>query len=338
MVLPYVAQTVAGKTGAAAILLVIFMSTTSIASAQMIATGSIISFNIYGTYINPHPTNAQLLKWSHLGVVFTSLFISTLATAFHKRGVDMTWLLYMIGLITCPGVFPTCLALLWRKQSREAAITAPIVGMACGLAVWFGNAYAYYGEITIQSTGGTMPCLFRTVTSFVVPLPVTVGISLLQNREFDWTVLGEIQMVKVESEPNSTASESGTETETTEQTGNNVALFSTPEITKYLRRMSRWAAFWAAFTIIGHVLLWPVPMFGARMVFSKSVSAVISLIWLWCTLVVAIFYPLVDGGLQQMWAVITRKGAIRKREVKNGGGENPSPDESAVEVGVVTKA
>lgn len=52
----------------------------------------------------------------------------------------------------------------------------------------------------------------------------------------------------------------------------------------------------------------------------------------------AIFYPLVDGGLQQMWAVITRKGAIGKREVKNGGGENPTPDESAVEVGVVTKA
>ena len=46
----------------------------------------------------------------------------------------------------------------------------------------------------------------------------------------------------------------------------------TPERTKYLKRMSSWAAFWAVFTVIGHVLLWPVPMFGARMAFSKSVS------------------------------------------------------------------
>ncbi|KAL4789709.1 hypothetical protein BDV19DRAFT_394800 [Aspergillus venezuelensis] len=80
LVLPYVAQTVAGKAGAAAILLVIFMSTTSIASAQMIVTSSIISFDLYGTYINKSPSNTQLLKWSHFGVISTSLFISTLAT------------------------------------------------------------------------------------------------------------------------------------------------------------------------------------------------------------------------------------------------------------------
>ncbi|KAG9796326.1 urea active transporter-like protein, partial [Aureobasidium melanogenum] len=49
LVLPYVAQAVAGKAGAGAILLTIFMSCTSIASAQMIATSSIISFDIYGT-------------------------------------------------------------------------------------------------------------------------------------------------------------------------------------------------------------------------------------------------------------------------------------------------
>ncbi|KAJ4364024.1 hypothetical protein N0V83_009479 [Neocucurbitaria cava] len=90
LVLPYVAQTVAGKGGAAAILLVIFMSCTSIASAQMIATSSIISFDIAGTYFIKKPTDKQLIRWSHFGVVFTSLFISALATAFQKGGVDMT--------------------------------------------------------------------------------------------------------------------------------------------------------------------------------------------------------------------------------------------------------
>ena len=258
LVLPYVAQTVTGKGGAGAILLIIFMATTSIASAQMIATSSIISFDIYGTYVNEKPTNAQLIKWSHFGVVFTSLFISTLATAFHEGGVDMTWLLYMIGLFTCPGVFPTCLALLWKGQTKAAAIASPIIGMACGVAVWFGTAYAYYGEITITSTGGTMPCLFATLTSFWVPLPVTLTISLIQRQEFDWSVFGQIEQVKTEeSQGHSQPNES--------------TLF-TPERVKYLKRMSRWAAFWAAFTVVGHVLLWPVPMFGARMSFSKSVS------------------------------------------------------------------
>jgi urea-proton symporter len=74
LVLPYAAQAVTGKAGAAALLITIFMATTSIASAQMIATSSIISFYIYGTYINENPTDAQLLRWSHIGVVFSSLF------------------------------------------------------------------------------------------------------------------------------------------------------------------------------------------------------------------------------------------------------------------------
>ncbi|KAL2819602.1 Sodium:solute symporter family-domain-containing protein [Aspergillus cavernicola] len=297
LVLPYVAQAVAGKAGAGAVLLTIFMSTTSIASAQMIATSSIISFDIYGTYVNKTPTNAQLLRWSHVGVVFSSLFISTLATAFHKGGVDMTWLLYMIGLLTCPGVFPTCLALLWKRQTKQAAMSAPMVGMASGLAVWFGTAYAYYGEITITSTGGTMPCLFATITAFAVPLPITVVVSLLQQQEFDWSVLGQIEKVTPDKGKSNLPGRNDEE-ETSSS-------FFTAERTKYLKRMSHWAAFWAVFTIIGHILLWPVPMFGARMSFSKSFFTawvVISLIWLWLTLVVAIFYPLIDGGLQQMWA------------------------------------
>lgn len=136
LVLPYVAQTVAGKGGAAAILLVIFMSCTSIASAQMIATSSIISFDIAGTYFIKKPTDKQLIRWSHFGVVFTSLFISSLATAFQKGGVDMTWTLYMMGNVINPGCIPTMLALLWKRQTKLAAIVSPIFGMACGLSVW----------------------------------------------------------------------------------------------------------------------------------------------------------------------------------------------------------
>jgi hypothetical protein len=61
---------------------------------------------------------------------------------------------------------------------------------------------------------------------------------------------------------------------------------------------------------------------------------VISLLWLWFTLVVAIFYPLVDGGLQQMWAVLKRKrtgeDVIERAEIQAAGS-------SAEEVGVITK-
>jgi Na+/proline symporter len=60
---------------------------------------SIVSFDIYGTYINKSATDKQLIKWSHIGVVGSALFVSTFATACHKGGVDLNWLLYMLGVV-----------------------------------------------------------------------------------------------------------------------------------------------------------------------------------------------------------------------------------------------
>jgi hypothetical protein len=70
---------------------------------------------------------------------------------------------------------------------------------------------------------------------------------------------------------------------------------------------------------------------------------VISLIWLWFTLVVAIFYPLVDGGVKQMWAVlvVARKKPLRKDRSGSGSGTGSEGiaglDSSAEQVGVLAK-
>uniref|UniRef100_A0A0B7K4Z2 Urea active transporter n=1 Tax=Bionectria ochroleuca TaxID=29856 RepID=A0A0B7K4Z2_BIOOC len=288
LVLPYVVQAVSGKAGAAALLVTIFMACTSIASAQMIATSSIISFDIYGTYINKTPNDKQLIRWSHIGVVTTLIFISTLATAFHLGGVDMSWLLYVIGNMINPGVFPTLFTLLWRGQTRLAAIVSPIVGMICGISVWLSTAWYYFGEISIASTGATKPNLFGCLVSFFVPLPVTLLISLAQPQSFDWSNFNQIKSIK-------------TEHGRAAQLGTDQAEWFTPERIQYMKRMSRWAAFWAIFTILGHALLWPLAMYGAKMVFSKpffTAWIVFAYIFLWFTLIVGNFYPLFDGGFK----------------------------------------
>ncbi|KAL5376905.1 hypothetical protein DPSP01_010171 [Paraphaeosphaeria sporulosa] len=101
-----------------------------------------------------------------------------------------------------------------------------------------------------------------------------------------------------------------------------------------MKRMSPGAAAWAAFTIIGHVLLWPLPMYGAKMTFSKSLVQawiMISLIWLWLTLVVAIFYPLYEGGVAQMWTVIQCKTGRARNSVES---DSSSPPVESVEEAV----
>ncbi|KAF2638663.1 SSS family solute:Na+ symporter [Massarina eburnea CBS 473.64] len=311
LVPPYTATAVAGKGGAVAILLILFMACTSVASAQLIAVSSIVSFDVYGTYINKTPTNQQLIRWSHIGVVGCALFISSFATALHKGGVDLNWTIYILGIVICPGTIPTCFALLWRRQSRIAAIVSAILGMAAGFAVWFGSAYSMYGEITIITTGKTLPCMYGVLTSMFVPLPITLSVSYFRPQNFDWDTFRQIG--RISSEHNSANFDP--------------EVYFSPERVAYMKRMSRIAAWWGAATFFGQVLVWPLPMYGARNVMGKGLFVawiVIALVWLWITLFIAIFLPLIDGGAKQTWQVLKSLGKTRRDGKVGSGASTPT--------------
>lgn len=98
LVLPYAAMTIAGKGGAAAILLITFMAVTSTLSAQVIAVSSIIGFDIYRTYLNKLATDRDVIRWSHYGVIFFAFTAAAFSTILHYAGIDLGWTLYMLGL------------------------------------------------------------------------------------------------------------------------------------------------------------------------------------------------------------------------------------------------
>ncbi|KAF9630733.1 urea active transporter [Lasiodiplodia theobromae] len=292
LVLPYAFILVAGKGGAACILLITFMAVTSTLSAQVIAVSSILAFDVYRTYVNRGAGDADVIRWSHYGVVGFAVFAAAFSTMLHYVGIDLGWTLYMLGVITCPGIFPTALTILWRQQSRAAAILAPTLGMATGIAVWLGTAHAFYGEVSIASTGATLPCMYGTVAATVAPLPYSLAITALTGGQgWEWS---EFRREKLAFEVEVSGRDAGLERAVEEGEGGEDA----EEARKRLKRWGRIAAGWAAATFLGHWVLWPLPMYAARYVFGEKFFAawlVVAIIWLWGTLLVAGFYPLVDG-------------------------------------------
>lgn len=97
LALPYAAVAVAGKGGAVAVLLMTFMAVTSTLSAQIIAVSSILTFDVYRTYLNKNAGNKEVIRWSHIGVVFFGVVAAGFTAMFHYIGIDMGWTLYMIG-------------------------------------------------------------------------------------------------------------------------------------------------------------------------------------------------------------------------------------------------
>ncbi|KAF1987581.1 urea active transporter [Aulographum hederae CBS 113979] len=289
LVLPYFAITIAGKGGAICILLITFMAVTSTLSAQIIAVSSIISFDIYRTYFNRTASDIDVIRWSHIGVVFFAVFAAAFSTMLYYVGVDLGWTLYMLGVLTCPGIFPTVFTILWKKQNTAAAIVAPLLGMATGIAVWLGSAYAIYGEVSIKTTGLSAPCVYGTVASAFSPIPYSIIISLFNPQNFDWADFRN-EKLAFGAVLDVTASNEDIETPSAD----------VPSDVEY-KRWGRIATYWSIATFLGHWVLWPLPMYAAKYVFSEafySAWLIIAIFWLWGTLFVAGFYPLIDGRKQ----------------------------------------
>lgn len=294
LVLPYAAIAIAGKGGAVAVLLITFMAVTSTISAQVIAVSSILTFDVYRQYFNREASDRDVIRWSHIGVVIFGLFSAAFSTALYYGSVDLGWTLYMLGVLTCPGIFPTTFTILWKRQSREAAIVSPILGLITGLCVWLGSANSLYGGVTVASTGKTLPCVYGTVASALSPAVYSVIISLIRPAHYDWADFRKEKLLI----DNGREDENDSNVVDLQHPSHVVRPSTYADDKAHLKRWGRIASAWALATFFGHWVFWPLPMYAAKYIFSSKFFVawvVVSIIWVWGTMLIAGFFPIIDG-------------------------------------------
>ncbi|KAL6903918.1 Sodium:solute symporter family domain-containing protein [Trichoderma evansii] len=186
LVMPYTIKALIGDKGIVAFFVLLFMALTSTVSSSMIAVSSILSFDVYKTYIDPKASDKKIMRVSHLAVVFHAIFITGISLALNYGGADMTWIGYFRPILSCPGIIPLGLTLAWSKQTRLAAIVSPILGFLTGLSVWLATAKSMYGTINIATTEASFPALYGAIASFFSPALYSVIISLYKPETFDW--------------------------------------------------------------------------------------------------------------------------------------------------------
>jgi len=62
---PAAAAALLGKGGAVAILILLFLAVTSACSAELIASSSLLTYDVYVKYLNPKADEGQVLRMSH---------------------------------------------------------------------------------------------------------------------------------------------------------------------------------------------------------------------------------------------------------------------------------
>ncbi|KAI2926489.1 hypothetical protein CBS147320_5913 [Aspergillus niger] len=313
MVMPYLVKALLGESGMIAFFVLLFMALTSTVSSSMIAVSSILSFDMYKTYINPQASDRRLLGVSHITVVFHAIFITGISIALNYGGANMTWIGYFRPILSCPGIIPLGLTLFWSRQTRLAAILSPVLGFFTGLAIWLATAKSMYGAVNMTTTGEELPALYGAIGSFFSPALYSVVISLYRPYTFDWR-----EFLRIELADEAPTRATPAATQETKVEGVYISTDASPTSTPSrlslddvrhpftedtLRKLHRWSWIaWAMFVVLVLItfVLWPMPLYRDY-IFTKSFFSgwtTVAIIWQFCAFFAVVVYPLYDGRFE----------------------------------------
>ncbi|KAF9237446.1 urea transporter [Melanogaster broomeanus] len=297
------AATLLGQSGAAALLIVLFLAVTSATSAELIAVSSVLTYDVYVRYINPQATEAQILRMSHAGVAIFALVMALAGVIFFYIGVSMGWLYTFMGVILGSAVVPIALCITWSKASRAGCIGGSVIGFVAGVAAWLG--------VTAGLNAGNYEMLAGNLASIAIGGIVAVAASLIWPESYDFVETRAINSPASRKKPADDAEEAEDEKKVPNSSSSSVSNAATQLESELdpvgLTKAFKFAAWSSVIMTLVFMILIPLPLFGASTIFSVrgfTVWVVVGIIWTFCSAFAVVLYPLWES--RQALAMISR--------------------------------
>ncbi|KZT62290.1 Na+/solute symporter [Calocera cornea HHB12733] len=344
---PATAIALLGKPGAGLMLLLLFMAVTSSTSAELIAVSSLLTFDIYKTYLRPHATSQQLVRVSHFGIVLYAVVLASFCSILNAVNINLTWLLTVLGVIVGGASIPVGLILLWDRMSTISAIASPWIGLTFGLTAWLVTTAKRSGYIDVTTTGDATNAVAGNIASCAGGAIVATVLTLIfpaKHTSDDPVHIARSNKINGITSPKTSPPGSGTtplggdpQPSRDAETGSTVVPSAEPEgyvptgneMVDYLetshiqpldpvlaKKGERLAlAANGIYTVIIMILV-PFTLFGTQYIYSRNFFrgwCVVSFIWVWCSMCICVVYPVAES-----WAALVKiaKGVLGLKQGK----------------------
>jgi SSS family transporter len=277
LIAPTAALQMLGDIGAILLLTVLFTAVTSAGSAELVAVSSLVTHDVYRTYIKPASSGRELMKISRLSILGFGFGMGILATILILLGANLQYLYLVMGILIGSAVVPITLAIVWRKANKYAAILGAIVGLVCGISGWILSTSVLYGEVTMSSTGQNIPLLIGNLTSILTGGIISVVGSIVKPENFNYQIMKQ-RILVVDSRIRARIEKDTDET--------------------FLKNAARFSYRYALVLTFILVLIWPIPLYFSGYVFSLFVYHIwigIAIAWAVGAAIVIIALPLIEA-------------------------------------------
>ncbi|MCJ1432658.1 hypothetical protein MMC27_002015 [Xylographa pallens] len=217
-------------------------------------------------------------------------------------------------------VFAIYSTILWRRQNRTAITVVPIAGSLTAIACWLLSAKALEGSITIDSTSAILPLVIGNGTSLACGILYSIICTYVFGPDdFDWE---RFKTARIGDD----SDVQGVSKEQLEPQQQLKRELLSPEDERGLRRGKKVGVVLAAVLCAIFVVLWPLPMYDTRYIFSRAFFVgwvVVTFAIAWAASLVIVLMPRLQGGhtLKVFWEYIAGLG-VKGRT----GGERPSTE------------
>lgn len=296
LVAPTAASLILGDAGAILLLSVLFTAVTAAGSAELVSVSSLVTYDVFRTYVKPWSTGRELMRVSRFTIIGFGLGMGLLSSFLLQLGASLQYIYLAMGILIGPAVVPIALTVSWKKTNKTAAILGSLLGLTAGICSWITTTWLLYGQLSIATTGETTPLLVGNIVSITVGAGVVIIGSLVKPQNFNFELMK--QKILVVDDRIRSMIEKDTDD-------------------MQLRRDAKFTYRYAIALSLVLVVVWPLPLYFSGYIFSLQVYSLwvgIAVVWASIAACTIVLLPLVESraGIMQVLKKITDTSSLMK--------------------------
>ncbi|GAA6000127.1 sodium:solute symporter family protein [Rhodotorula paludigena] len=218
-------QVLMRESGAAVLLVLLFLAVTSTSAAELCAVSNILTHDIFRTYFRPDASDKTLIMVNRACMVGYGLFAGCIGVALYYAGISMGWLYTMMGILLGAAVVPVAVGIMWDRASKWPCVFAAIFGTSAGIIGWLvAAAQLNDGEVSVVSTGQDYPLLIGNLLSICLSAIIApIGSLIFPERggaPYDWA---ETRALHAHPEPTTVESGAPSATQSLTDAGDEIS-------------------------------------------------------------------------------------------------------------------
>jgi len=204
-----------GSIGGVFVMIQLTMAILSTGSAECIAVSSLISYDVYRTYIRPDATGSEILFVSRIFVAVWAVVMGVASIVLDRMDIGLGWVYNFMAIALGSGVVPIACSIYTDKLNAFFAMAAAIIGAVSAVIAWIVYASAEFGTVSVDTLGDLYAQLTGGTTALIISFLICWIGCLVAPQNFDWELLrtgiklvggdgGENSKVLGDNDPDST--------------------------------------------------------------------------------------------------------------------------------------